>query len=631
MKRQRGIQTPKKSQGFTLLELLLVISISMGISIVAFQEKKLELEQFQARRLGMELYQFNSGLQNYLSNMSGSTNPGSLAGTKTGVNWLKSASCGGSGTRDWVPCNFLVSNNQKTSFGDLGFTTTIAYDTQRGLHSRTQMSKLQVGIAGSLKERGDLSGLAALVASGAYTLGDQGAQREGSAQGNEIVYCPDIAISSSNPTCGSAKGVIVMESQNLSEADRWIRSDHGNTMKGALEFAQSNTDLPATDAQLSAIDSVGRQIRNVARIYNLGSSGNDALILGKKNGANALSIATLKTNSVVVDADSEVLGQLKVQSGITAGGDINANANLSVSGVTTANGALNAKSTLDVQGKTTAVGGIQSNQLIKGLTDLDIARDANIGGKLTTSNAQVNGTLTGNAISANTIYGNDLSANQLTTNGTTRLNGTNVLSGNTYAYRIMDADNSGYYLDMNNNSMFNGVLANGIVSYGGITSNGRMTANEYLYIGGGAAEGTGCGPNGLVGRNGAGALLSCVNGVWASGSSMPKWRAAGVAVNGNYCRIYKSTADTDMYVNNQPIGANANSRLNSSYFIPLSNNTTLTLERSYYTVDMGSNNNRVVTYYNQIRAYVYDAYVDIERGYNASISDSANCPTAYVR
>lgn len=631
------IKYPGASRGFTLLEMLLVLSISAGISLVAFQDKSLEIEQLQARKLGMELYQYHSALQNYLSNQAGDPNPTSLVGTKTGVNWLKSASCGGSGARDWVPCNFLSDNNQKTHFGNLSFSTTIGYSPQKGLFSKTVMSKLTTNTGGTVIERGDLSGLASLVAAGAYSLGERG---QGLSQGNDIVFCPDISGTSSNTACATSKGQIVMQSQSLSEADRWLRVDHGNVMQDVIEFAQVPTDSPASPADLALVDSVNRQIRNVARIYNMGVSGNDALILGKKNGANALSMASLKTGSVIIDADEEILGKLLIRSSLTAEGDVHAKANLTVDGTTTAKGAVVAQSTLAVTGKTTALGGIESNQLIKGNADLSIANNAVIGGKITAANAQVNGTLTGNAINANgisaasvngttvygnTVSGNDMYANQLTTNGVTRLNGTNILSANTHASRVIDADNGNYYMDMNNTSVLNGLNVNAM------NVNGRLNANEYLYIGGHGSEGAGCGPNGVMGRTPAGALLSCVNGVWTSSSKMPDWRPASVAYNGNYCRVYKSSSDTDMYLNNQTIGASALNRLNSSYFIPLSVNTTITLERSYYTVDMGGNNSNNKIVYNDIKANVYDAYVDVERGSNSNIPGSSDCPTAFVR
>lgn len=56
-----------------------------------------------------------------------------------------------------------------------------------------------------------------------------------------------------------------------------------------------------------------------------------------------------------------------------------------------------------------------------------------------------------------------------------------------------------------------------IISGNAITANGRITTNEFLQINGQANPNTACSPNGLQGRTPAGALVSCVNGLWAQG------------------------------------------------------------------------------------------------------------------
>ena len=55
-----------------------------------------------------------------------------------------------------------------------------------------------------------------------------------------------------------------------------------------------------------------------------------------------------------------------------------------------------------------------------------------------------------------------------------------------------------------------------IYAGGAITSNGRLTANEFIQINGVGYVGNGCSPNGVVGRTSAGQVISCVNGVWRS-------------------------------------------------------------------------------------------------------------------
>jgi type II secretory pathway pseudopilin PulG len=62
----------------------------------------------------------------------------------------------------------------------------------------------------------------------------------------------------------------------------------------------------------------------------------------------------------------------------------------------------------------------------------------------------------------------------------------------------------------------------------------RVTAEEYVQINGGAGAGSGCAPNGLIGRDGAGAPLFCINGVWTSPSAQsPAGTMCGsVTING---------------------------------------------------------------------------------------------------
>lgn len=58
---------------------------------------------------------------------------------------------------------------------------------------------------------------------------------------------------------------------------------------------------------------------------------------------------------------------------------------------------------------------------------------------------------------------------------------------------------------------------------GHLTVPGRVTSGEYVQINGVATEGAGCSPNGLVGRNAAGLILSCQTGIWKGpgGSETP--------------------------------------------------------------------------------------------------------------
>lgn len=64
------------------------------------------------------------------------------------------------------------------------------------------------------------------------------------------------------------------------------------------------------------------------------------------------------------------------------------------------------------------------------------------------------------------------------------------------------------------------IYTGGTMLAGSLESGGRTTVGEYLQLNGIATEGTGCGPNGLVGRNAVGLTLSCQSGVWKGSTTV---------------------------------------------------------------------------------------------------------------
>ena len=537
--KKRKTMKKQSQKGFTLLELLLVIGISTSMAIVTFQDKMLETEQSQARRLGMELFQYNSAVQNYLAHHSGNANPSSLAGTRIGINWLKSTTCTGSdkGTadKDWLSCGFLSGRGGKTSFGNLDFKTTISYDPNAGLSARTVMSKLNLGISGATQERADLSGLAALVASGAYSVSDQNGAA--TAQDGSIVYCPDLPVTSPSiaAMCGSDKGVITMMSRNLSAADRWIRVDHGNVMQNALEFRTGDA-TPASIADMSAIDATSRQIRNVARIYNLGNGNSngesDNLYLGKRYGNAAKSMATLPSNAVVIDADQEVLGKLVVAASIDAKGDISTKANFKADGSAIIKKDISAGSDLSVGGKTTLAGDVAAQSNVSIGKSLSVAGEIEGKQNLKIANG---GSFGGDVIAKNITAGGKIAG------GTLNISGSGYFNGELFAQRLVDSNDPAYLVDPNNESNFNEVRVTTLNARGNINATnvnatnevrgrtviangdtvaGGYAAGQYLLSNGTAWEGGSCHgvAHGAISKDPSGGLLTCKGGVWKSPS-----------------------------------------------------------------------------------------------------------------
>lgn len=58
------------------------------------------------------------------------------------------------------------------------------------------------------------------------------------------------------------------------------------------------------------------------------------------------------------------------------------------------------------------------------------------------------------------------------------------------------------------------INSNYIHSNGSMNADGRINAGEFVYINGQSSTGSGCSPNGLMGRTNEGQLLSCINGIW---------------------------------------------------------------------------------------------------------------------
>lgn len=292
----------KQQAGFTLLEIIMVMGIMAILAIIDIQDRTLRAEQERARQLGMEMYRYNTAVREYVSVHGGSNNAASFLGTKTGVNWLKSPSCGGTADKDYLPCNFLTPTGGLTTYGKMSFTTTIS-STAVGekMSGVTVMSQLL--LAG--KPRADLAGLAAVVARGASSNSETPLLHTTDGVG---VYCATASSDKQYNLCASNVGRIILRASTDVSQDSWLRTDGSNKMLNALTF----------DAGDSASSTAfgNREIRNVTRIFNgfTGSTAGDdgSLTLGNEG------LARTTDFGVIVDADQEVLGALEVRSYVRA-------------------------------------------------------------------------------------------------------------------------------------------------------------------------------------------------------------------------------------------------------------------------------------------------------------------------
>ena len=177
-------------------------------------------------------------------------------------------------------------------------------------------------------------------------------------------------------------------------------------------------------------------------------------------------LSPVTSSGVVIASGAEVLGDFRVRNSIVTDGNGSVAGSLSVGGAINSGGNISTNSSLIASG------------------------NGSIGGSL--------------SVGAGGVYstGNVSTPNNMIASG-------NVNAGGAmYAQLFVDANDGSYYVDPNGVSNFNSIYG----TY--IESRGRVRANEYVEITGVAVEGTGCSPNGLMGRNAAGALISCQNGQW---------------------------------------------------------------------------------------------------------------------
>lgn len=132
----------------------------------------------------------------------------------------------------------------------------------------------------------------------------------------------------------------------------------------------------------------------------------------------------------------------------------------------------------------------------------------------------------GNIYSQGSIYAagdvsanNNVFANESYANGWFRTQGNGGWYSSAYGggWHMTDPTWIRAYNDKN-------IYTGGQMQAGTMRSNGRMSTGEFLHVEGVATQGNGCSPNGLVGRDPTGLLLSCQSGFGVSnGPRSRKW------------------------------------------------------------------------------------------------------------
>lgn len=325
-----------KQQGFTLLELMLVVALAAITTLVQFYDRQADLEQAQARVTGATLFQYNNAVRASLAQDNNIA-----VGTRTGSAWLKNTTCGGTYPvgKELLPCNFPSANAANPiSFGKLGVTTVLTATgiaPNRKITATTTTSPFTLYRSTTPQLRSDLAGMAAISAAAAlgtgYTTGSGGAS-------------PTSGATDSSFKSDATTAQITMVASNISASDIWLRTDGGNSMHAPLTF--------------DGVDPLNRQITGASRIQNIAGQ---ILYLGSPTG-----IAPVSGASVVMDANAEVIGSLRVRNslvvdnGAAITGSVSATGNVSANQNISAGGAIYAGQNVTAAGAVTAGGNVSA-------------------------------------------------------------------------------------------------------------------------------------------------------------------------------------------------------------------------------------------------------------------------------
>jgi prepilin-type N-terminal cleavage/methylation domain-containing protein len=269
--------TSPKQAGFTLLEVVLAMGLVAIASLLTMEANRAENDQNQARLAGNILAQYNNGVRSYVSQNLGAN------GIYSGTDWLKSTSCGGLSSIEYLPCNFpSLSTAVPFSRGGLSVQTQII-SVPKGFSFETRATSSVTAYKLDTKTRADLAGVIAIVvASSKPTQAD--------------------ALNSDGKVNADPKtGVITLEASNVATNDPWLRVDGGNMMSGSLKMGN-----------------VSPLLRNVVGASALESFAGELLYLGPASG-----LSSSLTSGVVIDSDATILGELQARDQIIADASIN--------------------------------------------------------------------------------------------------------------------------------------------------------------------------------------------------------------------------------------------------------------------------------------------------------------------
>lgn len=325
----------RKQKGFSLFEVIVIISIISFFAVLGLQAKKNENDQEKGRNIGIKLMTYNQGVSRFISMNAANTAlrdldvDGDGIVEFQGVNWLRSNTCAdGLATTGYLPCDF---EDGLPFINDTIFITRINVEEPDTLSAHTHVDFRGEDFRGpalsSINE--SMLGLAAITAMGGdngeiFSLNDNGAigstiDGDGNpttrlflgSSDSRYLYClngidetlldPACSIDGGNTIEG---GLLVATTNTEANRDSWVRTDGSTPMNNRLTFNDASDN---------------RDIRFVNRLYNVTGS---ALKIGNSGVFDNTDFTPILGDGVVFDTEVYFKGSLSNDLNIDAGSDI---------------------------------------------------------------------------------------------------------------------------------------------------------------------------------------------------------------------------------------------------------------------------------------------------------------------
>lgn len=408
MKKNFYINKPNKIKGFTLIELILVISIGLLMSFISFQSLMKGQEDTQAKVAGEQIKQLGDSVNSYIA-----------------VHYDKLASLtnAAGGTSDPGPRTCNTTTNT--------CTVTVKTLVNEGLLPTTYGNNniFNSDYTITLKRSGNSPyyNINGLITTNKPWIG----------AGNKVRY--DL-LGKAMQTAGIDSGMTNNSTSKVSGYNgNWSQdvSTFSNIQKsGQLAYqvgygTYSYSVYLRRDGTLPMTGNLNMGSQSISNTKNITASGTTQSGVLKSTGATTVG-TTLNVAGVTTLAGTNVNGALNANNTLTAAGATNLKSTLNIAGATTANGVVNANNALNVAGittlrNTTSIGGVlnaNSNLNVGGTSTLNGVLNANNAVNLK-GNTTVNGlfrvnnaiTSTGNITSSGQVQGASLVATGRTTVG----------------------------------------------------------------------------------------------------------------------------------------------------------------------------------------------------------------------